>query len=81
MNYVMCECRGVVSYSTFYTIGTYRCKLSSKPVALRSLIKQLCWVGAVLMTTKPYDNIGDGSTTFKVVDHINMINNDKVSYC
>ena len=81
MNYVTCECRGVVSYSTLYTIGTYGCKLSSKPVALRSLIKQLCWVGAVLMTIKPHDNIDDGSTTFKVIDHVNMINNDKVSYC
>ena len=32
------------------------------------------------MTTKPHNNIDDGSTTFKVIDHSNMINNDKVSY-
>jgi hypothetical protein len=74
----MCECRGVVSYSTLYTIGTYG--YSSKSVALQLLIKQLCWVGAVLMTIKPYNNIDDGSTTFKVIDHSNMISNDKVSY-
>ena len=36
---------------------------TSKPVALRPLIKQLCEVGAVLMTTKPYNNIDDGSPT------------------
>ena len=54
---------------------------SSKPVALRLLIKQFCWVGAVLMTTKPHNNIDDGSTTFKVIDHNNMINNDKEFYC
>ena len=77
----MCECKGVVLYSTSYTIGTYGCEFSSKPVALRSLIKQLCWVGAVLMTTKPYNNIDDGSTTFKVIDHSNMVNGNKVSYC
>ena len=77
----MCECRGVVSYSTLYTIGTYRCKLSSKPVALRLLIKHSCWVGKVLITIKPYNNIDDGSTTFKVIDHANMINNDKEFYC
>ena len=77
----MCEFRRVVLYSTSYTIGTYGCKLSSKPVALRSLIKQLCWVGAVLMTIKPYNNIDDGSTTFKVTSYSNMISNDKVSYC
>ena len=81
MNYVMCECRGVVSYSTLYTIGTYRC--SSKSVALRLLIKHSCWVGKVLITIKPYNNIDDGSTTFKVISYSNMINinNDKVSYC
>ena len=67
-------------YLTSYTIGIYGCKLSSKSVALRSLIKQSCWVGKVLMTTKPHNNIDDGSTTFKVIDHSNMINNDKVHY-
>ena len=76
----MYEFRRVVLYSTLYTIGTYGCEFSSKSVALRSLIKQLCWVGAVLMTIKPYNNIDDGSTTFKVIDHSNMISNDKVSY-
>ena len=59
-------------------IGTYR--YSSKSVALRLLIKQFYWVGAVLITIKPYNNIDDGSTTFKVIDHSNMIGNDKVSY-
>ena len=54
---------------------------SSKPVALRSLIKHSCGVGKVLMTTKPYNNIDDGSTTFKVIDHVNMVNNDKEFYC
>ena len=77
----MCEFRGVFSYSTLYTIGTYGCKLSSKPVALRLSIKHSYWVGKVLITIKPHNNIDDGSTTFKVVDHSNMINNDKVSYC
>ena len=77
----MCECRGVVSYSTLYTIGTYRCKLSSKPVALRLLIKHSCWVGKVLITIKPYNNIDDGSTTFKVISYSNMISNDKEFYC
>ena len=74
----MCECKNVMLYLTSYTIGTYR--YSSKSVALRSLIKHSCWVGKVLMTIKPHDNIDDGSTTFKVIDHSNMINNDKVSY-
>ena len=59
-------------------IGTYG--YSSKSVALRPSIKQFCGVGAVLMTTKPHDNIDDGSTTFKVIDYSNMISNDKVSY-
>ena len=54
---------------------------TSKPVALRLSIKQFYWVGAVLMTTKPYNNIDDGSTTFKVISRSNMINNDKVFYC
>ena len=81
MNYVICECKNVMLYLTSYTIGTYGCKLSSKSVALRSLIKQSCGVGTVLITIKPHNNIDDGSTTFKVVDHSNMINNDKVSYC
>ena len=78
MNYVMCECKNVMLYLTSYTIGTYG--YSSKSVALRSLIKQFCWVGTVLMTTKPYNNIDDGSTTFKVISYSNMISNDKVSY-
>ena len=75
----MYEFKRVVSYSTSYTIDTYG--YSSKSIALWSLIKQSCWVGAVLMTTKPYNNIDDGSTTFKVVDHSNVINNDKEFYC
>ena len=75
----MYEYRRVASYSTLYTIGTYG--YSSKSVALRLLIKQLCWVGAVLMTKKPYNNIDDGSTTFKVISYSNMIDNDKVFYC
>ena len=54
---------------------------SSKPVALRLLIKQLCWVGAVLMTIKPYNNIDDGSTTFKVNPESNRGINDKEFYC
>ena len=74
----MCECKSVMLYLTSYTIGT--CGYSSKSVALRSLIKQLCWVGAVLMATKPYNNIDDGSTTFKVTNYSNMTSNDKVFY-
>ncbi len=66
----MCEFNLEISYFSDYTIGTYGCEFSSKPVALRSPIKQLCWVGAVLMTIKPYNNIDDGSTTFKVIDHM-----------
>ena len=81
MNYVMCECKNVMLYLTAYTIGTYRCELSSKSVTLRSLIKQSCRVGTVLMTTKPYNNIDDGSTTFKVIDHANMVNDNKEFYC
>ena len=72
MNYVMYEYNLGISYFSGCTIGTYRCKLSSKPVALRSLIKQLCWVGAVLMATKPYNNIGDGSMTSLINDMFNM---------
>ena len=77
----MCDFNLEISYFSDYTIGTYRCKLSSKSVALRLLIKHSCWVGKVLITIKPYNNIDDGSTTFKVIDHSNMINNDKVFYC
>jgi len=77
----MYECNLGISYFSDYTIGTYGCKLSSKSVALRSSIKQSCWVGTVLMTIKPHNNIDDGSTTFKVISRSNMINNDKVSYC
>ena len=76
----MCECKNVMLYLTSYTIGTYRCKLSSKSVALRLLIKHSCWVGKVLITIKPRNNIDDGSTTFKVINCSNMINNDKVFY-
>ena len=54
---------------------------SSKPIALRSLIKQLCWVGAVLMIIKPHNNIDDGSTTFKVDSKSNRGINDKEFYC
>ena len=57
----MCECNLEISYFSGYTIGTYG--YSSKSVALRSLIKQSYWVGTVLMTIKPYDNIDDGSPT------------------
>ena len=77
----MCEFNLEISYFSGYTIGTYGCKLSSKPVALRSLIKHSYGVGKVLITIKPHDNIDDGSTTFKVISRSNMINNDKVSYC
>ena len=77
----MCECKNVMLYLTSYTIGTYRCKLSSKSVALRLLIKHSYGVGKVLMTIKPRNNIDDGSTTFKVISHSNMISNDKVFYC
>ena len=59
-------------------IGTYG--YSSKSVALRLKIKYSCWVGKVLITIKPHNNIDDGSTTFKVISYSNMINNDKVSY-
>ena len=75
----MCECKSVMLYLTSYTIGTYG--YSSKSVALRLLIKHSCWAGKVLITIKPHDNIDDGSTTFKVADHSNMVNNDKVFYC
>ena len=54
---------------------------TAKPVALRLLIKHSCWVGKVLITIKPYNNIDDGSTTFKVIDYSNMINNNKEFYC
>ena len=77
----MCECKSVMLYLTSYTIGTYGCELSSKPVALRLLIKQSCWVGTVLITIKPRNNIDDGSTTFKVISYSNMISNDKEFYC
>ena len=74
----MCECKRVMLYLTSYTIGTYG--YSSKSVALRLLIKHSCWVGKVLITIKPYNNIDDGSITFKVISYSNMISNDKVSY-
>ena len=74
----MCECKNVMLYLTSYTIGTYG--YSSKSVALRLLIKHSYGVGKVLITIKPYNNIDDGSTTFKVIDHSNMISNNKVSY-
>ena len=67
LNYVMCE-----------YIGTYR--YSSKSVALRLKIKQSCWVGIVFSINKPHDNIDDGSTTFKVVNCRNIVNDDKVFY-
>ena len=70
-----------VLYLTFYTIGTYGCEFSSKSVALRFMVKSFCGVGNSAVNDKPYNNIDDGSTTFKVIDHANMINNDKVSYC
>ena len=75
----MCECKIVISYLTSYTIGTYG--YSSKSVALRLSIKQSCWVGKVLITTKPHDNIDDGSTTFKVNPESNRGINDKEFYC
>ena len=68
MNYVMYE-----------YIGTYG--YSSKSVALRLLIKQFCGVGTVLITIKPYNNIDDGSITFKVIDFSDKTNDNKVSYC
>ena len=77
----MCECKNVMLYLTSYTIGTYGCEFSSKSVALRLLIKHSYGVGKVLITIKPHNNIDDGSTTFKVIDHANMINNDKEFYC
>ncbi len=63
MNYVMCECRGAVSYSTLYTIGTYRCEFSSKSVALRFMVKSFCEVGNSAVNNKPHNNIDDGSPT------------------
>jgi len=60
-------------------IGTYG--YSSKSVALRLLIKHSYGVGKVLITIKPHNNIDDGSTTFKVIDHTNMINDNKEFYC
>ena len=78
-NYVMYEFRGVVLYSTLYRIGTYG--YSSKSVALRLLIKHSYWVGKVLITIKPHNNIDDGSTTFKVDSKSNRGIDDKVSYC
>ena len=62
----MYEFKGVVLYSTSYRIGTYRCKLSSKPVALRFMVKSFYGVGNSAVNNKPYNNIDDGSTTFKV---------------
>jgi hypothetical protein len=79
LNYVMYECRGVVLYSTLYTIGTYG--YSSKSVALRFMVKSFYGVGNSAVNNKPYNNIDDGSTTFKVTSYSNMISNDKVSYC
>ena len=75
----MCECKRVMLYLTSYTIGTYG--YSSKSVALRLSIKHFCWVGKVLITIKPYNNIDDGSITFKVNLESNRGINDKVSYC
>ena len=79
MNYVMCECKSVMLYLTSYTIGTYG--YSSKSVALRLSIKHSCWVGKVLITIKPYNNIDDGSTTFKVKFWNNPKIDDKEFYC
>ena len=75
----MYECKNVMLYLTSYTIGTYR--YSSKSVALRFMVKSFCGVGNGAVNDKPYNNIDDGSTTFKIIDHSNMISNDKVSYC
>jgi len=77
----MCECKNVISYLTSYTIGTYGCKLSSKPVVLRFMVKSFCWVGNSAVNNKPHNNIDDGSTTFKVIGYSNMVNNDKEFYC
>lgn len=79
MNYVMCECKIVISYLTSYTIGTYG--YSSKSVALRFMVKSFYGVGNSAVNNKPYNNIDDGSITFKVTNCSNMISNDKVSYC
>ena len=59
----MCEFRGVVSYSTLYTIGTYGCEFSSKSVALRFMVKSLYGVGNSAVNNKPHNNIDDGSLT------------------
>ena len=75
----MCECKNVMLYLTSYTIGTYG--YSSKSVALRFMVKSFYGVGNSAVNNKPYNNIDDGSTTFKVIDHSNMSSNDKVSYC
>jgi hypothetical protein len=74
----MYECRGVVSYSTLYTIGTYG--YSSKSVALRFMVKSFCGVGNSAVNNKPYNNIDDGSTTFKVNCRIISIIDNKVFY-
>ena len=60
----MCECKNVMLYLTSYTIGTYG--YSSKSVALRFMVKSFCEVGNGAVNDKPYNNIDDGSTTFKV---------------
>ena len=75
----MCECKRVISYLTSYTIGTYG--YSSKSVALRFMVKSFYGVGNSAVNNKPYNNIDDGSITFKVTNRSNMTSNDKVSYC
>ena len=74
----MYEFEGVMLYLTLLLIGTYRC--SSKSVALRFMVKSFYGVGNSAVNNKPYNNIDDGSTTFKVISYSNMVNNDKVFY-
>ena len=68
MNYVMYE-----------YIGTYGC--SSKSVALRFMVKSFYGVGNSAVNNKPYNNIDDGSTTFKVNLESNWKVNNKEFYC
>ena len=79
MNYVMYEFNLEISYFSDYTIGT--CGYSSKSAALRFMVKSFCGVGNSAINNKPYNNIDDGSTTFKVNLESNRGINDKEFYC
>ena len=72
MNYVMYEFNLEISYFPDYIIGTYGCKLSSKSVALRFMVKSFCEIGNGAVNNKPYNNIGDGSMTSLINDIFNM---------